>query len=61
MPHTVFPYLNDTGGYNIPAVRSESRSSGFSPMPTRDHQQEGQEETAAIAIQVNRINKENKR
>lgn len=51
LPHTVFPHLNDTGAYIAP-VRPDSRSSRFSPMPTRDHQQDVQEETATITIQV---------
>lgn len=46
LPHTQFPSLNGSGGY-IP--RPESC---FSPMPTRDHLQEVEEETAAIVNQV---------
>lgn len=51
LPHTVFPHLNDSGGYILPP-RPESRSSRFSPMPTRDYQQDALEEAAGIAIQV---------
>lgn len=49
MPHTQFPSLNGSGGY-IP--RPESC---FSPMPTRDHLQEVEEETAAIVNQVSQF------
>lgn len=54
LPHTVFPHLNDTGGYIAPVShRPDSRASScFSPMPTRDHQQEVRDETAAIISQV---------
>lgn len=51
LPQTIFPHLNDTGGYIAP-VRPDSRSSRFSPMPTRDHQQDVQEEATAITTQV---------
>lgn len=51
LPHTVFPHLTNSGGYITP-VRPDSRSSRFSPMPTRDHQQDVAEETAAITSQV---------
>ncbi|CAD7083197.1 unnamed protein product [Hermetia illucens] len=51
LPHTVFPKLNESGGYVPPARPDSSASSRFSPMPTRDHQQEVQEETAAIVKQ----------
>lgn len=51
LPQTIFPHLNDTDGYIAP-VRPDSRSSRFSPMPTRDHQQDVQEEAAAITTQV---------
>lgn len=49
LPHTLFPHLNDSGAY-IP--RPESHNSRFSPMPTRDYQQDELEEAAAIEIQV---------
>lgn len=49
LPHTSFPSLNGSGGY-IP--RPESC---FSPMPTRDHLQEVEEETAAIVNQVSDV------
>lgn len=52
LPHTVFPHLNATGGYIAPYRPDSRASSCFSPMPTRDHQQEVQEETAAIITQV---------
>ncbi|XP_036341728.1 uncharacterized protein LOC118751072 isoform X1 [Rhagoletis pomonella] len=46
LPQTVFPKLNASGGYVAP------RESGcFSPMPTRDHQQDVAEEQAAIVNQ----------
>ncbi|XP_017479230.1 PREDICTED: uncharacterized protein LOC108368825 isoform X2 [Rhagoletis zephyria] len=46
LPQTVFPKLNASGGYVAP------RDSGcFSPMPTRDHQQDVAEEQAAIVNQ----------
>ncbi|XP_054735666.1 uncharacterized protein LOC129242831 isoform X2 [Anastrepha obliqua] len=46
LPQTVFPKLNASGGYVPP------RESGcFSPMPTRDHQQDVTEEQAAIVNQ----------
>ncbi|KPU78162.1 uncharacterized protein Dana_GF24342, isoform H [Drosophila ananassae] len=44
LPQTVFPQLNASGGYEIP-------SSVFSPKPTRDHQQDVEEEQAAIVNQ----------
>ncbi|XP_017096060.2 uncharacterized protein Zasp66 isoform X5 [Drosophila bipectinata] len=44
LPQTVFPQLNASGGYEIP-------SSVFSPKPTRDHQQDVDEEQAAIVNQ----------
>ncbi|KAL9906318.1 uncharacterized protein LOC119638013 isoform X4 [Glossina fuscipes] len=46
LPHTVFPKLNPTGGYVPPA-----EGGSFSPMPTRDHQQEVAEEQATIVNQ----------
>lgn len=55
LPHTVFPKLNESGGYVPPARPDSSASSRFSPMPTRDHQQEVQEETAAIVKQVRNL------
>lgn len=52
LPHTVFPTLNATGGY-APPYRPDSRASScFSPMPTRDHQQDVHEEQIAIINQV---------
>lgn len=51
LPQTLFPHLNNSGGY-IPPPRPESRTSRFSPMPTRDYQQDELEEAAAIDIQV---------
>ncbi|KAH8319444.1 hypothetical protein KR067_008998 [Drosophila pandora] len=48
LPQTVFPQLNASGGYEIP-------SSVFSPKPTRDHQQDVEEEQAAIVNQVSRL------
>ncbi|XP_017074111.1 PDZ and LIM domain protein 3 isoform X8 [Drosophila eugracilis] len=45
LPQTVFPQLNSSGGYEVP-------SSVFSPKPTRDHQQDVDEEQAAIVNQV---------
>lgn len=47
----MFPHLNETGGYTAP-YRPESRSSCFSPMPTRDHQQDEDDENASIITQV---------
>ncbi|XP_020816521.1 PDZ and LIM domain protein 1 isoform X4 [Drosophila serrata] len=44
LPQTVFPQLNSSGGYEVP-------SSVFSPKPTRDHQQDVDEEQAAIVNQ----------
>lgn len=49
LPHTEFPKLNESGGYIAP-YRPES--SCFSPMPTRDYQQEAADETASIISQV---------
>ncbi|KAG4077421.1 hypothetical protein HA402_002848 [Bradysia odoriphaga] len=43
LPHTEFPKLNESGGYVTPSC--------FSPMPTRDYQQEAAEETASIISQ----------
>lgn len=45
LPQTVFPQLNSSGGYEVP-------STVFSPKPTRDHQQDVDEEQAAIVNQV---------
>lgn len=47
LPHTNFLQINDNAN-----SRSVSRASNFSPMPTRDYQQEINEETAAIVAQV---------
>ncbi|XP_058975578.1 uncharacterized protein LOC101898932 isoform X3 [Musca domestica] len=44
LPQTVFPKLNPSGGYVPP-------SSTFTPMPTRDHQQDVAEEQATIVNQ----------
>ncbi|XP_032573654.1 uncharacterized protein LOC6604914 isoform X5 [Drosophila sechellia] len=44
LPQTVFPQLNSSGGYEVP-------STVFSPKPTRDHQQDVDEEQAAIVNQ----------
>lgn len=52
LPHTEFPQLNESGGYNAPYRPGSSASSCFSPMPTRDHQQEADEEASAIVNQV---------
>lgn len=52
LPHTTFPHLNETGGYVAPIRPPSQASSCFSPMPTRDHQTEIAEETAAIVNQV---------
>ncbi|XP_065359144.1 uncharacterized protein Zasp66 isoform X2 [Calliphora vicina] len=46
LPHTVFPKLNASGGYVPPPENST-----FTPMPTRDHQQDVAEEQAAIVNQ----------
>ncbi|CAD7002759.1 unnamed protein product [Ceratitis capitata] len=50
LPQTVFPKLNASGGYVAPPAQRESGC--FSPMPTRDHQQDVAEEQAAIVNQV---------
>lgn len=50
LPLTEFPQLNASGGYE--ANGGGSVSSCFSPMPTRDHQQDVEEETASIINQV---------
>lgn len=57
LPLTEFPQLNASGGYEATyrpdsANGGGSMSSCFSPMPTRDHQQELEEETASIINQV---------
>ncbi|XP_068149307.1 PDZ and LIM domain protein 3 isoform X2 [Drosophila tropicalis] len=44
LPQTVFPQLNASGGYVAPPEV-------FTPKPTRDHQQDVQEEQAAIVNQ----------
>ncbi|XP_055841379.1 uncharacterized protein LOC129908706 isoform X2 [Episyrphus balteatus] len=51
LPHTVFPNLNESGGYVPPYRPDSSASQRFSPMPTRDHQQDVKEEQAAIVNQ----------
>ncbi|KAJ6640625.1 PDZ and LIM domain protein 1 [Pseudolycoriella hygida] len=43
LPRTEFPNLNESGGYITPSF--------FSPMPTRDYQQEAAEEAASIISQ----------
>lgn len=52
LPHTEFPNLNESGGYDAPCRPGSSSSGCFSPMPTRDHQQDIAEEQAAINNQV---------
>lgn len=52
LPHTEFPNLNESGGYDAPYRPGSSSSGCFSPMPTRDHQQDVMEETTAINTQV---------
>lgn len=52
LPHTVFPNLNESGGYIPPPRPDSAASSRFSPKPTRDHQQEVKEEQIAIVNQV---------
>ncbi|XP_030386265.1 PDZ and LIM domain protein 2 isoform X2 [Scaptodrosophila lebanonensis] len=47
LPQTVFPQLNASGGYVAPPAGSDI----FSPKPTRDHQQDVEEEQAAIVNQ----------
>ncbi|KAL5290742.1 hypothetical protein ACFFRR_010233 [Megaselia abdita] len=46
LPQTVFPHLDASGAYNPPPCQSP-----FSPMPTRDHQQDVIEEQSAIINQ----------
>jgi hypothetical protein len=51
LPHTEFPHLNASGGYVAP-YRPPSRSSNcFSPMPSRDYQQDIDDEQSAIINQ----------
>lgn len=52
LPHTVFPNLNESGGYVAPYRPDSAASQRFSPMPTRDHQQDVKEEQAAIVNQA---------
>lgn len=47
LPQSPFQAISDNG-----LTRPDSRISNFSPMPTRDHQQEMSEEIAAITSQV---------
>lgn len=47
LPQTNFQAISDCG-----SSRPGSRISNFSPMPTRDHQQDTREEQAAITTQV---------
>ncbi|XP_011179625.1 uncharacterized protein LOC105210401 isoform X4 [Zeugodacus cucurbitae] len=49
LPQTVFPKLNASGGYVAPLPQQQGGC--FSPMPTRDHQQDVAEEQAAIVNQ----------
>lgn len=49
LPQSQFQAINSD---NNGSTRSNSRISSFSPMPTRDHQQEVSEEIAAITSQV---------
>ncbi|XP_011200139.2 uncharacterized protein LOC105223940 isoform X2 [Bactrocera dorsalis] len=49
LPQTVFPKLNASGGYVPPLPQPQGGC--FSPMPTRDHQQDVAEEQAAIVNQ----------
>lgn len=49
LPQTSFQVINNENG----STRPNSRISNFSPMPTRDHQQEISEEITAITTQVN--------
>lgn len=52
LPHTDFHQIAEHSNGSL-SVRSESRAtSRFSPMPTRDHQQDVVDEVAAIAQQV---------
>lgn len=48
LPQTPFQVINGENG----STRPNSRISNFSPMPTRDHQQEASEEITAITTQV---------
>lgn len=48
LPKSPFQVINDENG----STRPNSRISNFSPMPTRDHQQETSEEIVAITTQV---------
>lgn len=50
LPQSPFQAINDNG-----SIRPNSRVSNFSPMPTRDHQQEVSEEIAAITSQVSSL------
>lgn len=47
LPQTSFQPISDNG-----SSQPHSRISNFSPMPTRDHQQEVEEEKASITSQV---------
>ena len=52
LPHTVFPNINESGGYNVPPRPPSSTC--FSPMPTRDYLQDQEDEASAILNQVSR-------
>ncbi|GAB0090466.1 PDZ domain-containing protein [Sergentomyia squamirostris] len=53
LPHTVFPHVNESGGYEAPQLSPRPPSSiSFSPQPSRDHQVEVQEEVQEILNQV---------
>lgn len=50
LPQSPFQVINNENG----STRPNSRISNFSPMPTRDHQQEVSEEVVAITTQVSK-------
>uniref|UniRef100_A0A1B0GM84 Uncharacterized protein n=1 Tax=Phlebotomus papatasi TaxID=29031 RepID=A0A1B0GM84_PHLPP len=53
LPQTVFPHVNESGGYEAPQLSPRPPSStSFSPQPTRDYQLEAQEEASVILNQV---------
>ncbi|XP_055700826.1 LIM domain-binding protein 3 isoform X6 [Phlebotomus papatasi] len=52
LPQTVFPHVNESGGYEAPQLSPRPPSStSFSPQPTRDYQLEAQEEASVILNQ----------
>lgn len=55
LPQTDFQRIQDMASNNG-FIRSDSRISNFSPMPTTDHQQDVLDEVAAIAQQVSILN-----